>query len=343
MVNIIVEGSRGKSSIVEMLTSVLHSRNIKAIGKISGKTTRVFTNDGITEIPRPNGRFFLDKENIEVLDKYPNMEHYIFENQGLSDYTMQLVHNIVRPDLILIPNVRFEHQDKLGDSIIEQAKSFAWNFRKAEAVITTETKKKVITIFEDYAKKYGVRLFLAKEKEKIPSEQSLILVDLALTYITAKGLTTEEYNKQFQKIYKNTTIHYSKERKVNYFLGAKVNDIESTSNVFEYLKSNTDKKFVFVCYLRKDRNERTIAFEKFFEYYLDDERIDRVYFFGHDLSITPKGHKKVFRIEENDYKEIYGYCMRADMVLFTAINGVCPFMENMEQELNESNKTTTQR
>lgn len=334
-IRILVEGSRGKSGLVRAITDLLYARGEDAVGKITGKETIIFRKGKKINVQRKHGKnFLLDQENKEILKKYNDVTFKIFENQALSCYTMKVVHNIVKPQIIVIPNIRFEHQDSLGEDIEEIAKSFAFNFKGTKKVITTENKKIVLDIFNEYCKKFNVELIVIDSyNEEIPSISSIKLIDRVLKEVGVNGLSKEEIKYLGKNIITAMSIKYSKSQKIDYYNGAKVNDPESSANVFNYLKKhNPNKRFVFVCYLRGDRPERTESFLIFFESICKDNRVERIYFNGSGLKHI-KDDTKIIKKKNLTHKEVIDFCKEKNLVLFMAVNGVNEFMQELERIL----------
>lgn len=331
--NILVEGSRGKSGTVQMIVAALEALGESAMGKITGKETKVFHQGDEISIQRKETGFRIDSENKPILKKFKECKYKVFENQALSCYTMKAVHNLVRPEIILIPNIRFEHQDRLGATLVEQARSFAVNFIGAKKVITTEPKMQVRIVFQDYCTKYGVELVCIDEQEHIPSMQSLFLTNALVKELTGELMPKYLYDDFLEKITLNTSIKRSAKHGIDYFYGAKVNDVESTISMFNHMLKNTKKDFCFLCYFRKDRVERTEAFHPFFDEHFDHPRIQKFFFCGH--YIGNHRHKKLEHLsEKKGAQQVIDYCKDNDLVLFTAINGVNDFMRFVEQELS---------
>jgi len=330
---ILVEGSRGKSGMVKNLCDLIYLRGEDVVGKITGKETIVFREGKKIDIPRQGKSFLIDQENKRVISNYKDVKYKIFENQALSPYTMKVVHLVVKPEIIIIPNIRFEHQDSLGDNIEEIARGFAINFKGSRKVITLENKKEVIDIFREYCNKYKVELIVIdSSNEKIPSIKRVDFIDRVLKELGMKYLDKKEKTFLEQEVEDAMSIKFSKKQGISYFYGAKVNDIESTRNVLAYLKTKTNKKFVFVCYLRKDRNERTESFLPFFEEIKEDEKIETVYFTGSGLRHI-KDNPKFLKDEKLRQEEVINYCKENNSILFTAINGVNDFMKELEKML----------
>jgi len=331
---IIVEGSRGKSGLVKNLCDLIYSRGEDVVGKITGKETVVFREGNKIEIKRDGKLFLIDQENKKVLEKYKEVKYKIFENQALSPYTMKVIHLIVKPEIIVIPNIRFEHQNSLGDNIEEIAGGFAMNFKGARKVITLENKKEVINIFKEYCDKYKVELIIVDpSNEEIPSINRVELIDRILKELGMEGLTKKEEEFLIKEVKEAMSVKFSKKQGIYYFYGAKVNDLESTRNVFSYLKIKYPKcKFIFVCYLRKDRNERTESFLPFFDEITRDNSVVRVYFTGSGLRHI-KDNPKFIKNSRLKQEEVIEYAKENNLILITAVNGVNDFMQELEKIL----------
>ncbi len=332
---ILVEGSRGKSGIIEILTNLINNRGRDAIGKITGKETSIIYKNKKHPLKRKRKIVFIEDENKKVLSDYSDVEYKIFENQALSSYTMYVVHKIVKPEIVLIPNIRYEHQDRLGDTLQQISKSFAVNFKGLKKVITTETKLEVLEVFEKYCKKYDVELISLINEEKIPSENIIYLLDRTLKELNLNRLTNQEIKNIYKKLKENMSLKNSTSKKINYFNGAKVNDVESTKNVFNYLlKHNPKKDFTFICYLRKDRPERTESFINYFEDLNNHQQVKSIYFTGSGLKQF-KTLSKFHKIKNLKPSEIINLAKEDNTVLFMAINGVNKFMLELEEILEK--------
>ena len=143
MKRIVVEGMRGKSEVVTLLDYYLAKRKYKVLSKVTGLEP-IISNDGVKKFIRRQNGFLIDHENKRCLKLSNGKDFVIFENQGISPYTMRLFHNILKPEIILIPNIRLEHQETLGETIEEISKSFAVHFDVPKLIIAAEQKESVL-------------------------------------------------------------------------------------------------------------------------------------------------------------------------------------------------------
>ncbi|KCZ71693.1 hypothetical protein ANME2D_02430 [Candidatus Methanoperedens nitroreducens] len=331
MTSILVEGTRGKSGAVEMIVSALEHKGASVVGKITGKETTILYRGKRIPIVRKRGLFFIDSENREVLRKYSHCDFKVFENQALSAYTMRAVHNIIKPDVVVIPNIRFEHQDRLGETIDEQAKSFAVNLRGAKALITAEKKERVLLILAKYCEKYGIRLIKTNIPcDVAPSMQSIYIANEVIKLVTGSGLEQSVIETLLNRQRRVISICRSKRYGIDYFTASKANDVESAADILRHLETLTDKTFCFLCYFRKDRSERTQAFAPFLRELAENRRVDKIFVAGHHLRALPK-HTKITHTSNGE--TAIKHCKSKGVILVTAVNGVNDFMREVEADL----------
>jgi hypothetical protein len=340
MKRIVVEGMRGKSEVVTLLDSYLTKRNFRVLSKVTGLDPIICENGNQRLIDRRNG-FLLDHENKRCLQLSKDKDFVIFEDQGISPYTMKLFHNIIKPHMILVPNIRLEHQEYLGETITEISENFAIHFDIPELIITTEQKESVLKIFRSYAKKYGKQLIELKCNENIPSISNLYLVDEALKRLTGNGLTKQEWDEHKQKLLKRYSIKKSKEN-IKYFISSKVNDVGSSLITYEFLSKHYQKeKLCYVAYFRADRKDRAISFIHFFNRIGVNNNVDKIFLRGDFCDYVYKKLKEEVKqktdiIEKVKIKEVMDYCKDTGHVLVTSVNSVNGFMKKLEENLEKS-------
>jgi len=128
---IVVSGIRGKSSTTRRLGDVSRRRGYDTLTKITGNQPHLIHNGGVVPLNRRGPRTTL-YENIDVFREYvPKLARYapedvvIFENQGITEYTTRLINeSFLDPHIILLTNIRRDHQDTLGETRAEIARSF---------------------------------------------------------------------------------------------------------------------------------------------------------------------------------------------------------------------------
>ena len=124
---IVVEGTRGKSSTTMMIAEMLRGLDRVTLAKVTGENPIVMFGGVVMPLYRENNSVLLDYEIIpEVLNF--NFDSLVFENQAISPYTMQYFHKVINPTHVIIPNIRLDHIESLGEDLVEITENFAHNY-----------------------------------------------------------------------------------------------------------------------------------------------------------------------------------------------------------------------
>ncbi len=337
MKQIVVEGMRGKSEVVALMDYYLAKRNYNVLSKVTGLNP-IISSNGIKKFVNRKGGFLIDHENRRCLKLAKGKDFIVFENQGISPYTMKLFNNILKPDVILIPNVRLEHQESLGETIEEIANSFAMHFDVPKLIITTEQKESVLKIFRHYAKRYNKELISVKCEEEIPSINNIHLVNEALKRITGFGLSENDLEEHREKLLRRFSIKTSRNG-IKYFISSKINDVGSSLAAYKFLsRQHPDEKLCYVAYFRSDRKDRAMSFIHFFNAIGKNNNISRIFLRGDFCEyvygkLAASIKQKTNIIEKARIKDVMDYCRKTDSVLVTSVNGVNGFMRKLEKNL----------
>ena len=164
------------------------------------------------------------------------------------------------------------------------------------------------------------------------------LVHKTLHILFEEGLIDEEIKEHHAHIKDKLSIKKSKDG-VKYFIGSKINDVESSFHTYDHLtKKYPKEKFCYVAYFRTDRKDRTKHFIDFFKEIGKKKNVDRIFLCGHFIKQV---HKKIGEIskkrtklaEEHHVESIIKYCKENNLVLITSVNGVNKFMKKIEDIL----------
>ncbi len=339
---IVVEGMRGKSGLVVTLYKLLYRRNTEILGKITGLEPKIFYEGEIIDIDRGSSRkFFLDEENVGIITRYP-AKIYIAENQAITRLTMKHFHRIYKPDIIVIPNVRYEHMEGLGETIREIAEAFALGFRNTKYVFYAKSTEKydgeVEKIFRKYTNKYGVNLItidIPEKERELPAIERIYLSEVILKHLGFK--ITEEEKKEIYNAITESLKPSMSPLGIEWYDASKVNDPESTELVIKYLLSRTNKPIYIFAYLRKDRVDRTQAFQLYFENLSKNDRIKKVWVAGaYRRLILKRLGEKGEAINEEDIIRIVNIVRSHNGMLILAVNGVNPFVDKVRGILSGS-------
>src|SRR4030042_4446597 len=144
-----VNGTRGKSSVTRLIAAGIRSKNIKVIAKTTGTKAR-FINDNDSEEPvdrisQPNIH-----EQMTILKKAraKRPEAVVLECMALRpDLQYTEARRIVKPDIVVITNVRADHLDVMGPTLKDVAYNFINALPKGCRLVTTDR-----NIFSEFKK-----------------------------------------------------------------------------------------------------------------------------------------------------------------------------------------------
>jgi len=137
---IAVTGTRGKSSVVRMLASVLRENGRTVLAKTTGSQAQMVLPDGsVQDIPRRGIVSILEQKKIlnsaaalkvdcvvvEIMSIRP--ENHIVESQ-----------QILKPDIVVVTNVRRDHVEAMGETEQEIASVFQRDFPPGSSVYVPE-------------------------------------------------------------------------------------------------------------------------------------------------------------------------------------------------------------
>jgi poly-gamma-glutamate synthase PgsB/CapB len=89
------------------------------------------------------------------------------------DYQDWLENKVMHSQITIITNVRIDHQEEMGDTLLDIARSLARSIPRKAILITAETKPEVVAIFKEVCEKKGTKLFLADPKRVKPRDLAL--------------------------------------------------------------------------------------------------------------------------------------------------------------------------
>jgi len=286
-VRISVTGTRGKSSIVRMLSSILRQNGNKVIGKITGSEARLILQNGMElDIKRRGNPSIIEQIKLikmaaksdadcivcEIMSIHP--ENHIIESQ-----------RILKPNIVIISNVRCDHIDAMGSTKDEVAEVFCLDIPDHATVFIPQEEER--GLFSECISAKRGELIYADEN----SSSSLFCVApelqrnffpeaLDLVYAVCRNLNINDKTMidGLLKVKNDCGLlriwKYKIKNKIHYLADAfGANDPESTFNCIAKLKSilpSASGKFIGLLNLRSDRGDRTLQWIKI----LQDQKME---------------------------------------------------------------------
>ena len=141
-IRILVNGTRGKSSVTRMLVAALNGCGIKVFGKTTGSEARFILPDlSEEEIVRRNGSRMVREHNL-MLKKA--VEHgcqaIVCECMAIREENQKVIGDkLVRPTITVMTNARVDHVDQMGDTEEETAEVLCRSIGEDSDVFTADS------------------------------------------------------------------------------------------------------------------------------------------------------------------------------------------------------------
>ena len=340
-IRIVVSGIRGKSSTVRRLDDVFNRRGYDVLTKITGNHPQLTRNGDIIPVERP-GPYTTLYENINVvrefgpvLDAYSPDDVVIFENQGITEYTTRLFNQrFVKPHVVIIANIRQDHQDTLGKTRRDIARAFARTLPPDTHVVSGE----LHPVLHEYMREEIEDAGATMEQVTIPEDQrgrigaeTVYAVNDVLRYLDMDPVPDGQLNQYLDAIQPS----WKSVPGGRVFNGAEINDIESTEAIRRALAG--DNYVLPFVYLRADRRSRTASFATYLNTLAERDLIERARaggafteVFAANVDVPVTTHDR-----EEDAGKVLDEMLAEEYPVLLMGNTVDDFMRDMELEIQE--------
>lgn len=150
-VRVHVNGIRGKSSVSRLVAGVLRAGGYTPIGKTTGSAAVVIDRDGHDQpIQRSGPPTIL--EQLEIVDEWvvDDVDALVIECMAINpNYQRVCEQQIVRSDIGCLTNVREDHQDQMGETLPEIARSLLNTCPTNGVLITSEQEPTILEIIRE--------------------------------------------------------------------------------------------------------------------------------------------------------------------------------------------------
>ncbi|GAB3413151.1 poly-gamma-glutamate synthase PgsB [Haloparvum alkalitolerans] len=286
-----VSGVRGKSTVVRWLNEALVERGLETYAKVTGD--RSFSYHGLDEYEIERDGVTRLYENERELRAYWPVEAAVVENQGIREYTTRLANELFDPHVVVLLNVRRDHQSTLGDDLTDIARAFARTAPEEAVVISGDRNDAINDYLRREFDRQGVEFRVAEPPPDSPfadtfGAQSAFVVDETLRALGLDPLNPGRVESLLTELQSD----WRWRRLAGGGLvcnGAMMNDIESTEllrqHLTERLAEPTVTPFLFT---RRDRSGRTAAFVHYLDWLADADLIDRVHVAGTHAAVVER-------------------------------------------------------
>lgn len=345
---IVVEGTRGKSSTTMMIAEMLRGLDRVTLAKVTGENPIVMFGGVVMPLYRENNSVLLDYEIIpEVLNF--NFDSLVFENQAISPYTMQYFHKVINPTHVIIPNIRLDHIESLGEDLVEITENFSHNYYVHKSKVEVyyiepieSVHRVVYPILKEAAEDLPGIVTLhdvpvPEHYQYLPGAENILIS----TYFIRQyfGVDIDE-TKYLRRLEGNLTIRTGPDG-IRYISLAKVNDPASFLSMMKYFLSQTDDDVILVGYFRRDRIGRNYLFETIMPEVekLYGHRIRKIWLAGHATKhafdrFSPEIQDKTYYWVGNEsIDSIIAYAKKHNYILITMVNRVNTFMDELYEKM----------
>lgn len=274
-VRININGTRGKSTVTRLITSILKESGLKVIGKTTGTSARIMYWNQDKEKPIIRGLLgpnIIEQKNVlKEIDKL-GPEAFVTECMAVNpDYQIIFQEKMIKATVGVIVNVREDHLDLCGPTLDFIAESFTATIPYNGHLIITDSKYN--DYFIEVARKRNTKTIIADDK-KIPEDYLekfgyvIFPENVSIALAVAEALRIDE-KVAFKGMLKANPdpgalkIHSFRNDNVSFFVNAfAANDPNSTLFIWNHITSMgyPTKNPLILLNCRPDRVDRTIQF-----------------------------------------------------------------------------------
>jgi poly-gamma-glutamate synthase PgsB/CapB len=158
-----VNGIRGKSTVTRYITAILRDSGVNTFGKTTGTAARVIMPDGTDAVIQRRG-YPNVTEQLAMIRSFSKRraQAVVVECMAIKpDYQDWLENKVMHSHITVITNVRVDHQEEMGNSLQEIARSLSRSIPKKSVLITAERRKDILEILREECLKRQTRLIQA--------------------------------------------------------------------------------------------------------------------------------------------------------------------------------------
>lgn len=171
-IRIHVNGIRGKSTVTRLIAGALREAGVETVAKTTGTAAAVILPDGTERPLRRRGAASI-LEQIDVIARFvrPETRALVIECMALKPaYQAVAERSMVRSTIGVITNVREDHQDVMGDTLVEIARSLMSTCPRNGVLVTAEQSPTVLAVMREEAEQRHTQLVVV-DPASIADEQ----------------------------------------------------------------------------------------------------------------------------------------------------------------------------
>ncbi|QFQ03313.1 Capsule biosynthesis protein CapB [Corynebacterium urogenitale] len=324
-VNIHVNGIRGKSTVTRMLGGVVRAAGIPTIAKTTGTYACVISPDAEEHPIKRTGPANIG-EQYDFLRKWigPEVRGLVTECMAVKPRYQEICQcDILKSPITVITNVRLDHQEEMGDTLEEIARSLCTTIPEGGIVVTGERDPELREVIQEEADLKGAEVVFADPSELSHSLvkkfnyhqfEENVAVALAVAEIigidpqtACEGMLSAKPDPGTITV---TEVSLSDGKDLFWVPMFAINDWESTVKVFQSVAEESlpqGAARVVALNNREDRTDRAKMFLDLISSELRDE-IDRIVLYGELQDavyqmLLDEGFSEEHVVQTNDFEE----------------------------------------
>lgn len=167
-----VNGIRGKSTVTRLIAGMLREADLVTVAKSTGSFAAVIDPDGRDRpLERTGSPTILEQINVVRNWVTPFVDAIVMECMAINPrYQKVSEEQIIKSTIGVITNVREDHQDVMGETLPEIARSLMSSCPKNGILITAEQNPELLDIMFAEARRRGTSLIVADPTKVRPAE-----------------------------------------------------------------------------------------------------------------------------------------------------------------------------
>jgi gamma-polyglutamate synthase len=332
---ITVTGTRGKTSTVRLLASVLREAGRTVLAKTTGSQAQFVLPDGTTQdIPRRGLISVLEQKNALRKAAQLKADCLIVEMMSIRPENHHVeAEQILKPDIALLTNVRRDHTEAMGETLEEIATTLRLGLPREAKVYVPEEYLTLIDSPNDKSRWRQI-ISVGRKSSALPDQQEAEFSrgefgeNLDLVAAVAKSLNIGEVavTRGIRNVVHDIGelsiwTHRVGDKKIILVSAFAANDPESTIKVYEKIREilpQNPSSFTGLLNLRSDRPDRTVQWINALNGGMAG-LFKEIYVIGGHAAVVRrrvKGAKLLSRSRPEDIMNVLGSTMENNEVLF---------------------------
>lgn len=324
-----VNGIRGKSTVSRLIDAGLRDGKKRVFTKVTGTEPKYIDIDNQEKYIKRIGKANI-REQIKTIKKAAKCkaEILILECMAVKPELQKISEEkIVRADIGVITNVRYDHLDEMGESL-EKITNSLCNMVPQNGILVTGEKKNLDIIKEKAGLRATKVLYMSELKDEYKKIDFMENVAVALKVCECLGVDREIALKRMKKYKKDSGVLKeikflnSQGKKISFINLLAANDPDSSEKIIKNFESEElwDRKKYLMVNNRRDRLSRLEQFINFVEKH--EKNFEKIFISGESTNIfykkLSKNKNKIEILKNVEQFDIFN----EDSVIF-AVGNIC--------------------